>query len=548
MRSFLPVFVYPLFLFSIASGQQTYLVTGILESGTVTIPDSTDTFTFNSEAAFALNAQYVSFTQNGVRDSEYGVWIGNLSTGTVKQLVKLGDLAGKSGVTFTDFGAYSVVTGNSTAGYWVVFSGETTAGDGLYSVPATGGSAGILADQSTLLPGVGGTGTYNFGYTPYAVPSGDSQHVVFTPYSPSAAFIDTLNGKSLGELAGANTPIEVANSNCAESNLYFQEPRIFGQNAIFMGGGSPFDWVNAALYLTTPSGIPLNGETCGPPNNFLVYAPLLDASTVLDPNFPDLRYGGNNGNSLQAIDNQSIYFTDGTQSALFSVSLASLGSIKPLLEPSTQLPNMPPPPYTINSLAAENGTAVFEASVVYNAGASAGIFATNGGQISRITGTGDVFFGNLTVGYGLALNPNAISNGRIAFGVYGGQAGLVLAKPATCAVDVTASVKAVFGPIQPTSTPGQQYQVVKVTNTSNQSVNGPITLAFYGLPSTVSLVSVQGSGVTKCTALVPLGSPYLTVSANALSPNGSVTTKVVYNNPNSLPISYTPKVFSGVNR
>ena len=109
-------------------------------------------------------------------------------------------------------------------------------------------------------------------------------------------------------------------------------------------------------------------------------------------------------------------------------------------------------------------------------------------------------------------------------------------------------MKAVFGPIQPTSTPGQQYQAVKVTNTGNQSVNGPITLAFYGLPSTVSLISTQGSGVTMCTGLAPLGSPYLTVSASALSPNGSVTTKVVYNNPNSLPISYTPKVFSGVNR
>ena len=93
--------------------------------------------------------------------------------------------------------------GSAGAGYWVIFYGQTSAGNGLYSVSTKGGTANIIADQTTPLPGVGGAGTYNSSYNVYAVPQADDQHVVFTPYNPPKSVRPVDGSGTLGELAGA---------------------------------------------------------------------------------------------------------------------------------------------------------------------------------------------------------------------------------------------------------------------------------------------------------------------------------------------------------
>jgi hypothetical protein len=529
-------------------GQQQYKVTPVLENGSVTIPGSPDLFTFNFETGSALDEQYSSFTQRLNGDSNDGIWVLNVTTGKASHLVKLGDPAGPGGAPFTSFGDYSIVKGSSGAGYWVIFYGQTSAGNGLYSVSTTGGMAHIIADQTTPLPGVGGFGTYNSSYTASGVPEADDQHVVFTPSNPAESLIRPIDGSgSLGELAGANTPLEVPNSNCSEAVADFQEARVFGQNVVVFGGGNVFDWVDAGLYLTTTSGISPTGQTCSP-NNYLTFAPVLDYQTELNLDYPTLRFGGNNGNSLLALDDKNIYFTDGTNTALFSVPLNNLSRINLLLGPATQLPGMPPPPYTISALAAEYEVIAFEAYTLSGGGTTAGIFSYAKKGFTRITGTGDTVFGG-TIGYGVFLNANAVSNGNILFEASGFDGGILQAAPATCAANVTADFKITEGPMKLNPNTGLYNQTVEVTNTSASAVEGPVSLVISGLTAFNAVSLYNPSGSTSCTALGPIGSPFVQLDKGLnLAAGQTLKFTLSFNNPDNLTFSYSAGLFSGTER
>ena len=529
-------------------GQQQYKVTPVLESGTVTILGSPDLFTFNFETGSALDEQYSSFTQRLNGDSNDGIWVLNVTTGNASHLVKLGDPAGRGGAPFTSFGDYSVVKGSLGAGYWVIFYGQTSAGNGLYSVSTEGGTAHIIADQTTPLPGVGGFGTYNSAYTVNAVPEADDQHVVFTPYNPAESLIRPIDGSgSLGELAGSNTPLEVPNSNCTEANVDFQQARVFGQNVVVFGGGNSFDWVDPGLYLTTISGVPSTGQTCSP-NNYLTFPPVLDYQTVLNTDYPTLRFGGNNGNSLLALDDKNIYFTDGTNTALFSVPLNNLSQINLLLGPATQLPGMPPPPYIISALAAEYEVIAFEAYTLSGGGDTAGIFSYAKKGFTRITGTGDTVFGG-TIGYGVYLNANAVSNGDILFEATGFGSGILQAAPATCAANVTADFKITEGPIKLNPTTGLYNQTVEVTNTSASAIAGPVSLVISGLTAFNAVSLYKPSGSTSCTALGPIGSPFVQLDKGlSIAAGQTLKFTLSFNNPDNLTFAYSAGLFSGTQR
>jgi hypothetical protein len=406
----------------------------------------------------------------------------------------------------------------------------------------------IIADQTTQLPGVGGTGTYNSGYNPYAVPEADDQHVVFTPYNPAESLIRSIDGSgNLGELAGANTPLEVPNSNCTEADVDFQEARVFGNNVVVFGGGNTFDWVDPGLYLTTTSGIAPTGRTCSP-NNYLTFAPVLDYQTVLNADYPTLRFGGNNGNSLLALDDKNIYFTDGTNAALFSVPLSNLSQINLLLGPATQLPGMPSPPYIITALAAEYEVIAFEAYTVIGGDTTAGIFSYAKKGFTRITGTGDTVFGG-TIGYGVYLNANAVSNGNILFEAAGGGSGILQAAPATCAANVTADFNIIEGPIKMNPTTGFYNQTVEVTNTSASAVGGPVSLVISGLTAFNGVSVYKPSGSTSCTALGPIGSPFLQLDKGlSIAAGQTLKFTLSFNNPADLTFSYSAGLFSGTER
>ncbi len=175
---------------------------------------------------------------------------------------------------------------------------------------------------------------------------------------------------------------------------------------------------------------------------------------------------------------------------------------------------------------------------------SAGIFAYSNDTFSRIAEPGGAFFGGV-VGYDLYLGPSG--NGDIIFGTNAGGTGALLASPATCALDVTSRVKVSFGPVTRVAGNDQETQLAVVENTGGASIAGPVSISLYGLGSGISLANA-GAGLTACTGLAPLGSPYAVVTVKAMAAGAKVTCKLTYDNAYEVTVSYTYKVFSGAVR
>lgn len=77
---------------------------------------------------------------------------------------------------------------------------------------------------------------------------------------------------------------------------------------------------------------------------------------------------------------------------------------------------------------------------------------------------------------------------------------------------------------------------VTLTNTSSQSINGPIYLVITDItPSTVTLANASGVSVE--------GTPYLAITSTALAPSQAITTKVVFSNPSRARFNFTSTVY-----
>jgi hypothetical protein len=264
-----------------AAAAAQYNISTLLLEGTP-IPGSTNLWQLNAGSIpgmpLSIYGDYVAFVQCGDGcGPDYptdGVWVENLSTKAFTHLVAPGAVApGTGGLTFTTFGGYALVAGGR-----VIFLGTAGGPNGFYSVPVTGTpTISVIANQHTILPGLATTGTYSFGNSTTDLPQSDGTHVVFqaTATAGAAVYLANLNGTGLTELAGPNTPLEIAGTNCGSANAGFDQPRVSGSNVEF---DSP-SFYNNFLYLTGLTGVP-TGPTCSP-NGYIEFNPVLQYNTPL---------------------------------------------------------------------------------------------------------------------------------------------------------------------------------------------------------------------------------------------------------------------------
>lgn len=77
---------------------------------------------------------------------------------------------------------------------------------------------------------------------------------------------------------------------------------------------------------------------------------------------------------------------------------------------------------------------------------------------------------------------------------------------------------------------------IRITNTGNTTLAGPLQVVLNGLPASVVLANANGRY---------LGAPYLTSNVASLSPGRSTTVNVSFRNPSRTRVSYSLRVYSG---
>ena len=137
------------------------------------------------------------------------------------------------------------------------------------------------------------------------------------------------------------------------------------------------------------------------------------------------------------------------------------------------------------------------------------------------------------------MNANAVSNGNILFEATGFGSGILKAAPATCAANVTSDFSITEGPIKLNPATGLYNQTVEVKNSSASAVAGPVSLVISGLTAFNAVSLYQPGGSTSCTALGPIGSPFVQLD-KGLSIGAGRTLKFMleFNNPANLTFSY----------
>jgi hypothetical protein len=102
-------------------------------------------------------------------------------------------------------------------------------------------------------------------------------------------------------------------------------------------------------------------------------------------------------------------------------------------------------------------------------------------------------------------------------------------------VDVTASVTIARSGLTMNRFTSKYSGTVTITNTSGQSLSGPLQLHLQGLSAGVTLDNKTGEKD---------GVPYLALPVGSLAPGQAVTLTTTFSNPAKAGISYTPKLFS----
>lgn len=116
----------------------------------------------------SIDGRYVVWSEEA---GDYSVWSWDLSTLHLTRLAKTTAVPGGTG----NFNSFTQIGGGPYAGFNIilrngaaVFAGNDSAGNGLYSVPATGGAVKRIVNYNTALPnggriGAAGHGVYAFG-------------------------------------------------------------------------------------------------------------------------------------------------------------------------------------------------------------------------------------------------------------------------------------------------------------------------------------------------------------------------------------------------
>jgi hypothetical protein len=542
-----------------ATARSQYNITNLLLDGTP-VPGSTTGSKWNVNTGnfptmpLSISGAYVAFVQCGSPSGgcgpdspDDGIWVENLSTKppSFTHLVKPGDTApGSGGVTFTTFGGYALL-----AGGWVVFLAPDGPANGFYSVNITSKTIARIANATMNLTGLGTGASFSYGNSTSDLPQSDGSLVVFQASSPEGAAIYSAepDGHSLTELAGPNTLVGTPGDCGGPINQYHQ-PRVFGSNIVFVGGD---DGGGDYLFVTPLTGIPLE-PSCGS-NGYIAYLPLVAYNTPLPDPGVFVFYL-----TLITLDNQNLYF-DATGDGGYGVYAEALnGNQAPssILGVNQPVPGIPPPYNSLDGLAAENGTVIFNVEGLTATGdAAGGLFAYNNGNIVRIAGTGDILNGSPGNYWLPPVAPNSIaSNGTVVFS-FGNpeQTGVYLATPSACAADVTGELQVSQTPPHLNTSTGDYNSKITIKNTGSAAIPAPVTAVFDGLVNVVTNYGTQapellnkGAGATTC--LSPLGEAYLVVNGGSALAAGAETSMELNIADAAGTPSFTTRVVTGAPR
>ena len=111
-----------------------------------------------------------------------------------------------------------------------------------------------------------------------------------------------------------------------------------------------------------------------------------------------------------------------------------------------------------------------------------------------------------------------------------------LGKAGGAATNVTSLLKITSTSFVFNKTAGWYHSTVTVENASQQSIAGPLQLVLSNLPAGVTLFNATGTTG---------GSPYITISSQALAAGHSASVKIEIQAASASAISYTPVVYSG---
>lgn len=113
--------------------------------------------------------------------------------------------------------------------------------------------------------------------------------------------------------------------------------------------------------------------------------------------------------------------------------------------------------------------------------------------------------------------------------------------PCDCAMDVSGSVRVTRGPYVLNLATGKVVQTVTVTNSSSDTINGPISLVLDNLSTNSTLADATA---TTDALEAPLGSPYIS-AGTSLAPGQMVSFTLQFTDPTRTAITYVVRVLAG---
>jgi lysophospholipase L1-like esterase len=120
--------------------------------------------------------------------------------------------------------------------------------------------------------------------------------------------------------------------------------------------------------------------------------------------------------------------------------------------------------------------------------------------------------------------------------VYGVKVSGTATSPTPTYVDSTSSFSFLRSGLTWNRITNKYTASITLTNTSGQTLTGPLQLAFNNLTAGVTIDNANG---------MHDGAPYMTVAAASLAPGASLTVPLIFSNPNKLAIGYTNSVYAG---
>jgi uncharacterized protein (TIGR03437 family) len=394
----------------------------------------------------STDGKYVVFVD---QSSDYALWSFSLDTAKLTRLANTSTAApgGTGNIT-----AIGQIGGGPYAGFTVevrngvaVFAATDTAGDGLYSVPATGGALQRVVNYNVKLPNGGQIGVA--GHPVYAFGLNDGGSVVFTgevagnaadgtPLADSV-YTASVDGSTLAVLADEDHLFVNPLQNPGPINscvMNFGTVGIGGNSVVFSGAGSGF-WGIYSLPVGGPAqGVTPSACTTGPKGPLVV-----GSGTALPgnpsgkpvPKWDFLQTDGTNV-YLHGFDDNvpCCSSTGGGWNGIFSVPLAG-GAFTKIVENGDTLPVIGKVTNVGVMFSVDNGGVVFTALNESVSPTLRGVFLYSRGNIAKVFASGDSLNGNvLTQNGNLEIWPQAYKNGVIAFAWLGGIFAAVPGTPA----------------------------------------------------------------------------------------------------------------------